>query len=88
MEDDEKSKSNKDLKKAENELEDFIRNKYAKVVFETYSTKNPKIKNIFSGEVKRWNDIYGLNFNKLSPCLKEGLVGLIEQYGAYRLKKF
>jgi hypothetical protein len=51
-----------------------------------YYKKNPKIKDTYSGEIKRWNDVFGPDFDKISTCFREGLVGLIEGYGAYKLK--
>lgn len=70
----------------EKQFIDFVRNDYAKVVFEVYYKKNPKIKDTYSGETKRWNDVFGPDFDKISTCFREGLVGLIEGYGAYKLK--
>ena len=76
----------KELAKVEDSFDQFIINEYSRAIFEVYSKKQCKIKDIYTGEIKTWGEFFGSDFNKISVLNKECMVGLIEGYGAYRLK--
>ena len=76
----------KEINRLEKELESFICNEYAKAVFDAYSLESPMIKDTYTNEIKHWDKMFGSDFNKLSISRREALVGLVEKYGAYRLK--
>ena len=74
----EKELIKKQLKIFEESFDLFIREEYAKIVFDVYYSKNPKIKDIYTGQIKLFSEIYGTSFEKMPKGLKEGLVGLTE----------
>ena len=68
------------------EIESFVRNVYAKAVFDLYSPKKPKLVRRLTKEVFTWDEAFGDNFDKIPLSLKESLVGLVEGSGKYKLK--
>ena len=70
-----------------NEEFDLFVIEYAKRIFDVYSKKKIQLKDTYTGEIKAWDEYFGNSFDKLSKSKRECLVGLIENYGAYRLIK-
>ena len=87
-EDDESKKSvlNIEIKKACKEITDFVCNSYAKVVFEKYNPKKPRLVRRLTKEVLTWDEAFGNNFEAIPLSLRESLVGLIEDSGKYKFK--
>ena len=85
---DEKNKAalREQITQTENELIIFVREEYAKVVFYSLIDENPVVKNIYTGALKSFAEVYGSKFETMSNGNREGLVGLIEKYGAFKLK--
>ena len=82
----EKEQLNRDLLKINDEF-DLLIVEYSKIIFDVYSKKNSQIKDTYTGEIISWDKHYGRDFSELSKLKREGLVGLIEKYGAYILIK-
>ena len=80
----EQKSQEKQLAKLEETFDLFVREEYARIVFENYVLKNPQIVDMYTGKVRHFADVYGANFEEMPNGFKEGLVGLIEGYGAYR----
>ena len=77
----------KELFKKMDELENYRFNEYAKVIFEVYSAKKPKLKNIHDGTISAWDDVFDSDFSKLSKRDRNDLICLIEGHGGrYRFK--
>jgi len=82
---DEFERVTQDLKTLRDEIDIFIENEYAECVFNYYSKKQPKLVESSSGAVVSWSDIFGNSFAELSKNLRHALVGLVEDYGQYRI---
>lgn len=76
----------KNLRKLQDQLDDFVWNDYSKVIFDVFNEKQPKVKDRFSNEVKTFKEAFGSNYSKISKSLRESLVGLIIDDGRYKLK--
>ena len=64
----------------------FIEDEYAKAVYEEYNKRKPDLIRIHTGEVVKWNDAFGDDFDEISRSLRHSLVGLVEEPGRYRFK--
>lgn len=73
----------KELKKLEIEFENFKINQYAKVVFEKYSSKNPKLRFRRSGRIVYWNEYFKNEFELHNDNDKIAMISLIEPNGAF-----
>lgn len=82
----------KDIEEEINRLDakrdDFVWNEFSKVVFEVYSVKKPRLVDVYSKEILKWEDVFGSDFSRISKKGRENLVGLIVPYGRYRIKSF
>ena len=75
-----------EIKKMCDEITDFICNIYAKIVFEIYNPKKPRLVRRLTKEVFTWDKAFGDNFEAIPLSLRESLVGLIEGSGKYKFK--
>ena len=66
------------------EFEEFSRNVYAKVVFDSYSKIQPKLVRVRTGKKCEWSEVFKPSFEELNNLQKSILVGLVEESGGYR----
>lgn len=69
------------------EINSFIEDDFAKVVFDYYKRKNPVLYEYGTDRKVEWNQAFGEEFSMVSKTLKHSLVGLATGEGRYRLKK-
>lgn len=69
------------------DIDTFIENDFAKVVFEHYKQKNPMLYERYSGKKVTWVQAFGEDFEKVSKSVRHSLVGLVTGEGKYSLKK-
>ena len=67
------------------EIDTFIENDFAKLVFEHYSRKHPILVERSSNKKVKWKDAFGDDFGKVSKSLRHSLVGLVTDEGRYKL---
>lgn len=75
------------LKIVENDLlKDSIKERYARNVYNFFSTKKPKLLRRIDEAIIEWEDAFGYDFDGLEKGLRNSLVALIEESGGkYRL---
>lgn len=66
------------------EIDDFIENDFAKMVFEHYSRKKPSLVERYTNEKVEWVDAFGDKFDKVPKLLRHSLVGLVTDEGKYK----
>ena len=82
----ETEKHQDELRVLDQEFDEFVCNVYARAVFEEYAHRNPELVVASTNEAVAWNDVFGIDFDKLSKLRKFSLVYLIEGGGKYKLK--
>ncbi len=73
------------LQRIEDEIDDFIENKYAKVVFEKYKDKPIILYEKYDKKQLSWEEAFGLDFDKVSKTLRHAIVGIVEGEGRYEI---
>ena len=66
-----------DIKTKEIELID----RYSSVIFDYYSSNNPKLRNDITDEITDWKTVFGEDFTKLTQTQKSSIVSIIEDDG-------
>jgi len=75
-----------ELQNVTNEINDFVENEYAKIIFENYKNKKILLIDKYKKQKISWDEIFGNDFEKVSKSLRYALIGLIEGEGRYELK--
>lgn len=75
----------KKIDEAEKNKEAFI-DEFAKVVFDMYVNKKPKIYDVFDKKKYKWDDFFGTDFNKVSKLKRLGLTRLFDKDAGFKLK--
>jgi len=73
--------------KYESDIDSYIENEYAQVVFEILSKKKPMLIDTVSNEELCWERVFDNSFDKISKGLRHILVGLVEKPLKYKLKQ-
>ena len=74
------------LKELQFKLNDHEENVYAKIIFDIYSIKRPKLVRVRTKDVVDWEEAFGKDFSKLARSDKYALIGLFENGGKYKFK--
>ena len=75
-----------ELEKIKFDIDNYIENEYAKMVFELYSAKKIKLYEKYDKKYLTWEEAFGNDFDKVSKTLRHSLVGLIEGEGRFEIK--
>ena len=74
------------LDNAIDEIEDYTTNEYAKAVYDFYYVKNPSVIKNSDHSLHTFKEVFGDSFETLPVQLRNSLVGLVEDFGTYKLK--
>lgn len=74
------------LEELQFQLNDYEENIYAKIIFDIYSIKRPKLVRVKTKDIVEWEDAFGNDFSKLVRSDKYALIGLFENGGKYKFK--
>lgn len=80
-----KRKLQKEYENAGKIFNEFSRNVYAKVIYDTYSKIKPSLKRIKTGEHYSWDNVFKSSFEELDSLDRSILVSLLEDSGGYKI---